>query len=237
VERNLVRNFRKYAERHAVRRDSTWNWLSLAQHHGLPTRLLDWSYSPLVAAHFATANAERYDRDGVVWCVNFVETHRYLPETLRKLLEREGSEVFTVELLDSATDTLGDFVRLADEPFVAFLEPPSFDERILGQWALFAVMSDPAARFDEWLERHPDVTARRVVVPADLKWEVRDRLDMAGINERTMFPGLDGLSRWLARYYAPRGVREPGRDGPGPDEPEADLPDEAGPGFRPGVAG
>jgi hypothetical protein len=204
VERNLLRNFRKYGEPYAGRRDSPWNWLSLAQHHGLPTRLLDWSYSPLIAAHFATANTDAYDRDGVVWAVNFLQAHAHLPDRLRKLVEGEGSEVVTVEMLDEATDGLEGFEDLADEPFVVFFEPPSFDERILGQWALFAVMSDPTLSLDRWLEAHPDVTARRVVIPADLKWEVRDRLDMDGINERTLFPGLDGLSRWLARYYAAR---------------------------------
>ena len=70
--------------------------------------------------------------------------------------------------------------------------------------ALFSVLSDATGRFDAWLDRHPDVTARRVVIPADLKWEVRDRLDMGGVNERTLFPGLDGLTRWLARYDGPR---------------------------------
>jgi hypothetical protein len=213
VERNLLRNFRKYADPHATRRDSPWNWLSLAQHHGLPTRLLDWSYSPLIATHFATANTDAYDRDGVVWCVNYLEAHRHLPDALRKLVDREGSEVVTVEILDEATDGLDGFERLADEPFVVFFEPPSFDERILGQWALFAVMSDPTVSLDRWLERHADVTARRVVIPADMKWEMRDRLDMEGINERTLFPGLDGLSRWLARYYA---AREDGSSRPAP---------------------
>jgi len=157
--------------------------------------------------HFATVNTQRYERDGAIWCANFVETHRHLPHTLRTILRDEGSEVFTVELLEQATDGVAEFDRLAADPFAVFVEPPSLDDRILGQWGLFSVMSDAEARFDAWLDDHPDVTARRVLIPADLKWEIRDRLDMMGINERTLFPGLDGLSRWLARYYAPRSER------------------------------
>ena len=56
LERHLLRNFKKYAHRSVVERDSIWHWLSVAQHYGLPTRVLDWTYSPFIAMHFATAN-------------------------------------------------------------------------------------------------------------------------------------------------------------------------------------
>ena len=61
----------------------------------------------------------------------------------------------------------------------------------------------PRARLDRWLERHPDL-CRRLILPAALKWEVRDKLDQANITERVLFPGLDGLCRWLTRFYSPR---------------------------------
>jgi hypothetical protein len=201
LELALVRNFRKYAHGENARADSVWDWLALGQHRGLPTRLLDWTYSPLVALHFATDDPAKFGHDGMVWCVNFVEANKRLPRRLRRMLEQEGSDTFTVEML-SAFESLRDFDMLRREPFVVFVEPPAVDRRILNQLALFSLMSSPQARLDAWLEEHPEL-CRKVRIPAALKWEIRDKLDQANVNERVLFPGLDGLSRWLARYYTP----------------------------------
>ena len=201
LELALLRNFRKYAHGEVTRTDSIWNWLALGQHRGLPTRLLDWTYSPLVALHFATDDPATFHTDGVVWCVNFIEANKRLPARLRRTLEHEGSDTFTVEMLQSFK-SLKDFDALRRDPFVVFVEPPAVDRRILNQHALFSLMSSPTARLDSWLERHPKLF-RKVTVPAALKWEIRDKLDQANVNERVLFPGLDGLSRWLARYYTP----------------------------------
>jgi hypothetical protein len=83
---------------------------------------------------------------------------------------------------------------------VIFFEPPSLDARIVNQFALFSVMSSPTGRLDRWLAHYPEL-CRRIIIPARLKWEVRDKLDQANITERVLFPGLDGLSRWLKRHY------------------------------------
>jgi hypothetical protein len=205
LELALLRNFRKYGHGQATGADSIWDWLALGQHRGLPTRLLDWTYSPLVALHFATENTAEFHEDGIVWCVNFVEANKRLPLRLRRILQKERSDTFTVEML-SAFSSLHDFDALSRDPFVVFLEPPAVDQRILNQLALFSLMSSPSARLDGWLEQHPDL-CRRVIVPSALKWEVRDKLDQSNINERVLFPGLDGLSRWLARYYMPAARR------------------------------
>jgi hypothetical protein len=199
-ERHLLRNFRKYAQRSFIGDDSIWNWLALAQHHGLPTRLLDWSYSPYVALHFATASHRNRDRDAAVWVVNFPEVNAELPPPLAQRLRDEGSHVFTGEMISSVAPTLRHLQECADEPFALFLEPPALTDRIVNQAALFSVMSTPTARFDEWLEHRPNAW-RRIIIPAALKREVRDRLDQLNISERVLTPGLDGLSQWLARYY------------------------------------
>lgn len=202
LERHLLRNFKKYAHRSVVERDSLWHWLSVAQHYGLPTRLLDWTYSPLIALHFATANIEKFDRDGAIWAVNYLKAHQQLPGQLRSQLETEGANVFTVEMLSESVSSLQQLQQFDPGEFVLFFEPPSIDDRIVNQYGFFSLLSDPLGRHDQWLERHPGLW-RRIIIPAELKWEIRDKLDQANITERVLFPGLDGLSHWLKRHYSP----------------------------------
>ena len=141
----------------------------------------------------------------MIWAVDYVRAHELLPGAFRDVLEDEGANVFTAEMLDRIAKRLADLDELADDAgFVVFLEPPSLDQRIVAQYALFSLMSSPTASLDGWVEEHGDLV-RRIVIPAELKWEVRDKLDQANVTERVLFPGLDGLSAWLRRYYLPRG--------------------------------
>lgn len=211
LEAHILRNFRKYAHGTAITAagESIWNWLALAQHHGLQTRLLDWTYSPFVAMHFVTEDLSRYERDGVIWCMNHRESNRLLPQRLRLEAEMCGADVFTAEMLDQVCRGLEGLRKLSKTEFVLFLEPPSLDARIVNQFALFSMMSRADCTLHDWLQRNPQV-ARKIIVPAGLKWEIRDKLDQAGITERMLYPGLDGTARWLSRYYLPRdggGVR------------------------------
>jgi hypothetical protein len=210
LEPHLLRNFRKYAHGSVLERDNVWHWMSLGQQHGLPTRLLDWTYSPYVALHFATCNIERYDRDGVVWALDYVRAHAELPSHLRSALDAERSNVFTLEMLADRVPSLPALDALGDGPLLLFFEPPAMEQRIVNQYAMFSVLSDPAASLDDWLRTRRGLW-RRVVVPARLKWEVRDKLDQANITERVLFPCLDGRSAWLRRHYWP-----PRRSGGGP---------------------
>lgn len=204
LEKRLIRTFKKYAHRDVVSTDTDWHWLAMAQHHGLATRLLDWTYSPLVAMHFATTNINLMETDGLIWMVDIRGVRDEMPPALKEPLLEMRTASFDVELLASIKLELSDLVNYPDQPsedgFVIFFEPPSMDERIINQFALFSIHSDPQVSQEDWFLRRPHL-CRRVILPGDKKWEIRDTLDQGNMTERVMFPGLDGLSVWLNRYY------------------------------------
>ncbi len=210
LEKHLLRNFRKYGYKASNQGDSFWKWLAVAQHHGLPTRLLDWTYSPYIALHFATSNLLKYDADGTIWCINYRKSNEYLPKTLKDIIDEEGSSSFTTTMLNSVCGAFTelDHLKSGDKDFVVFLEPPSLDDRIVNQFALFSMMTDAEAHLDRWLEIRSHLYYK-IIIPAELKWEIRDRLDQANITERVLFPGLDGLSAWLTRHYSPKSPHYP----------------------------
>ena len=127
VEAALLRTFRRYAEPGSIPGNSLWVTLSVAQHHGLPTRLLDWTVSPKIAVHFATAEPEHFDRDGAVWCVDVVKARAVLPRQLRDVLECNRAFLFSIEMLEFITD-LNQFDELGQEhPFVLYFTAPVRD--------------------------------------------------------------------------------------------------------------
>ena len=215
LESHLLRNFYKYGRKLTVPSRSFWDWFSIAQHYGLPTRLLDWTTSPLVALHFATVNTKHYKESGYIWAVHRNIVHDFLPVNLLDLLKNEDVVNFTVEMLSSVFNSNATFnprniLKEFDsskgkgpaEKFLLFFEPPSIDDRIVNQFAIFSIINDPKTRVDKWLQNIETGSYRKIEIPAKLKLQIRDRLDMSNITERVLFPGLEGLSSWLKRHYS-----------------------------------
>jgi hypothetical protein len=177
-----------------------WEVLVAAQHHGLPTRLLDWTYSPFVAAHFATVEPT-IATDRAVWRLDWKAVHRRfeLPELALLIQDLEGvlggSRPFTPFAL---------FAMRADaRPFACMLEPPSLDARIVAQSAAFTICSDKRQSFDRFLEAHDlGGTLTKLVIPAKEAGRIRDQLDLVSVDERRLFPDLDGVASYLRRYYS-----------------------------------
>lgn len=208
MEQNLLKQFKKYSHPSVVDRDSEWHWLSIAQHHGLPTRLLDWTYSPFVALHFATSDLERYGEDGAVWKVNYSDVHNLLQKGQTDILDSSGARIFSVDALADTIPDLKALDTLSAPGFdvAVFFEPPSIDQRIVSQFAYFSVLSNSALSMDDWLADpriSGNVDSKKIIFPSALKWEIRDKLDQSNITERILMPGLDGLCAWLRRHYKP----------------------------------
>jgi FRG domain len=197
ILRNFIRYSRPYFSGHSA---SEWEVLIAAQHHGVPTRLLDWTYSPLVAAHFATIGGKP-DADRAVWRLDWKAVHRYfqLPELALLIQDMEGilgrERRFTPWTL---------FAMSADrEPFACMLEPPSLDARIVVQSATFTICSDKRQSFDKFLESHELASAlSKIVIPARHASHIRDELDLVSVDERRLFPDVDGVADYLRRYYS-----------------------------------
>jgi hypothetical protein len=143
-----------------------WEVMSIAQHQGMPTRLLDWTANPLAALWFAVStDPPQGGNHGIVWVV----------EGPNELTLNSDQSVFTL-------------------PKTCFFEPPHLDRRIIAQSGWFSIYRHNRKEFLplEKMERYGDKLTR-VIVPRDSFHSLRQELRLLGINHATMFPDLSGL--------------------------------------------
>lgn len=201
LEEHILRNYIRYSRPYlGTDPVNGWEQLVSAQHHGVPTRLLDWTYSPLVAAFFATRpREEREECDRALWRLDWKSLHEKFDFPPVSLLINDLDELF---------DNEGRFTpwklmrRGADRDFACLLEPPSLDQRIVAQAAVFTLCSDKSRPFDAFLADHGlDGALTKYVFPATEVGRIRDQLDLVGVDERRLFPDLDGVAAAIRRYY------------------------------------
>ena len=204
LEPAILNNFAKYA----VREDpavasSVWNLMITGQHNGLPTRLLDWSHSALVALHFATTEENLEDmssRDCVVWRMDMQEQISHLPEKYRLAVGREQTTLFSVDMLRGLADSLDQYDEDMGDHSMVIIEPPSTSARIVTQYSFFSVVPMGVTDLQRFLDERTEHTVR-YVIDRRLRWRIRDMLDALNMSERVLYPGLEGLSKWIARHY------------------------------------
>jgi hypothetical protein len=166
----LFRSWKRLAVEHLTSQlSSTWDLLAIAQHHGLATRLLDWTTNPLNAAYFSV----RESREGpaVIHAARFADL----------FFKKPAEQSFPNPL---------EF----DEGILVFC-PRSVVPRIVRQNGLFTVHGPPDMSLDSF---DPDVVTREsIVVSASYRPKLLVELARYGISSASLFPDLDGLSRYL----------------------------------------
>ena len=207
LEDSLIRNFRKYGYADLRPNDSFWQIVATGQHFGLPTRLLDWTYSPLVAAHFVTVNTDAYDKDGVIYAIDVEESMKTLPKALKDELTKSRSSSFTISMLEKHAKNFKELEKLSKKPFFLFYEPASEDNRMINQYSLFSLCSDPSLTIDKLIDTKKS-SMYKIIIPKEIKLEIRDKLDYINISERVIFPGLDSVCSWISRRYANLGRKK-----------------------------
>ena len=147
-----------------------WDLLALAQHHGLPTRLLDWTYNPLVALWFAVFDI-RTKENAVVWILN-------------------------TDVEDFRCDTY-DIQPLSDNIWdkrIRIYRPKIISRRISSQNGVFSVHK--INRDNKFITFNENKLTKIIIKPKHFS-HIKEDLNILGINNSMIFPDIDGLCKHL----------------------------------------
>lgn len=211
--------------------DDYQKWIAIAQHYGIPTRILDWSEGCLVSLFFAVKMLDT-ENDGVVWALNpsrYKNWFMTYDEVCKQDRTVKDGEVL-VEL-SSHRNIVSAFKEGEDGyQYPYFYYPFFIDERMKTQQSVFMVWGSDKNPLDkightgiiEYLQRDKERYLKtnenkiknwndkefllKLVINKNKKRFIKKQLDMCGINEYSIFPTLDSFGQYLNEQYKFDGV-------------------------------
>jgi len=183
LENNLYYDFLTYSSTLLPQKCDSWDALFVMRHHGLPTRLLDWTQSFSVAVYFAVA---RCVDAAAIWILD--------PFVLNK--QTVGEEALWHPQTDFEYGYYDYFIGTPTKRFpgraIAIL-PSKTTARVLAQRGVFTIHKIK----DEPLDSVCKSGLAKIELPQAALSDAKNFLKLAGVNEFTLFPDLDGLAGWL----------------------------------------
>ena len=199
IEKTIIRDFRRQYRGHdqSLVKTDTLYCLALMQHHGAPTRLLDCTYSPFVAAKFAI---EAGGKDAVIWCFD----RRWCYEGVRKVIDDSLIRDRDTDGLRNDSTFLPLYCDGENRQKFVFLENPfDLNEHLIIQQGVFLCPGDISTCFVaniqamDGFELKENVVKLRLKMDTDQAYEFASMLKSMNINSAALFPGLDGFANSL----------------------------------------
>jgi hypothetical protein len=190
-EKRILRIFKRKAHLfldHIPDDKDSFRWLGMMQHHGAPTRLLDFTWSFYVAAFFAL---EAATGDAAIWAVNLDALHEPLRLAGRK------KRVSIDDLVPKIEGNYEKYFLDNKFSFVVYGEPTIMNQRLIAQSGTFIVPSTLSEPVEDILSHYsfPKPLVKYVLTTSKLRAIAMRKLYSMNITYYTLFPGLDGLAR------------------------------------------